>query len=172
MPQSASIPLGKTFVVPKYRLDERAKNLPELVASRDWSDYFSDLQDTVDTVAKRAAEHVRSTGLAVAIATTPLNIADDVEGLYRVSYQVRVSQPATTSSSFQVTITWTQDGVVQTETGTLQNGNLTTTREGRSLVIRADAATPISYAVAYASVGATAMQYEVDIHAELLVDSQ
>jgi hypothetical protein len=88
-------------------------------------------------------------------------------GLFRISYMVLVTQPASVSSSFQVTLGWVRHGVSQTFVGTLQNGNLVTTYETNTKLIRVDGLTDITYAIAYASVG-TPMQYEADVIVEQL----
>lgn len=160
-----SQPLGAAMVAPTDR--KLAKKFPKLLVTGDWADWLLAEQESLNLAPERK-DHVRLEGQTAAVATTPFTLDLD-PGVWRILYQVRVTRVAGTSSSFQVTVTWTQGGVVQTFTGALQNGNLLTTREGTDFVIRTDTDTPVSYAVAYASVGAPTMQFEADFIAELIV---
>ena len=110
--------------------------------------------------------HVRLTAQGASLATTPLQLGSIPPGAWRVSIQVRVSRAGTVSSEIQATVTWTQGGVTQTESTANLTTNTPTTREGMTIVMRPDDGTPIQYATTYASAGATAMQYEIDITAE------
>lgn len=90
--------------------------------------------------------------------------------LYRLSYYVRVVQPATVSSSVQVTLTWTDGGVTQTATGALLTGNTTTTLEQKTeLLVHVDPDTPVEVSTTYASVGADPMVYDVEVAYEPVV---
>lgn len=92
--------------------------------------------------------------VATAVPTPTLS-----SGGYLVRYYVRVTRAATTSSSLTVTVSWTDGGVVCSASGAALIGNLTTTCESGVRMVRVDVGTTITYAVAYASVGATSMQY-------------
>lgn len=89
-------------------------------------------------------------------------------GLFRVSYIIRVTRPATTSSALQVTIGWVSGGVAQTKAGASLTGNLITTYETDSFIVRADGLTDVTYAVSYGSVGGTTLQYQADVVVEAL----
>lgn len=80
-------------------------------------------------------------------------------GLYRATYYVRVTQPATVASSVQVTLDWTEGGVTPNFTGALVNGNTTTSFDSATQTFLVGAGQPVRYTLAYASVGATPMQY-------------
>lgn len=96
---------------------------------------------------------------SASIATTAIYSSAIPAGLYRVSYYIQVTRAATTSSDFTFSLTWTNFTVSQSFTGATKNGNTTTTLEQGTVTFRADENTPISYAVAYNSAGATSMQY-------------
>lgn len=98
-----------------------------------------------------------------AVAATAFPTDGDLSaGLYRVGFYGQVITPAGVSSSFQVTVSWTFNGITQSAVFTLNNGNLTTTREfNGAQVLAIDAASPITLAVAYASNPANAMAYTV-----------
>lgn len=97
---------------------------------------------------------------ATAVPFTPTG------GLYRVSTYIRLTRAATTSSSLTVTMAWTDGGVACSWAGTALTGNTTATLEGACRPIRCDAGTSITYAVAYASVGATSAQFALDVRVE------
>jgi hypothetical protein len=107
---------------------------------------------------------VTRTGQAAAIGATP--IAQGSAGLYRVSWNLRVTQPATTSSSLTVTIANTDGGINVVQSGPALTGNSLITLQSGLVLVRADAATAITYAVAYTSVGATPLQYAISVVAE------
>lgn len=129
-----------------------------LLFTQPWVKWFETIRALFDqTFGQVAASDLTAQGAAV--TTTPV-LANAAAGVYRVSFYVRVSRAATTSSSVQVTIGWTDGGVAQTFVGTALTGNTTTTQESRSVLVRADNGTNITMAVAYGSVGATSMLYE------------
>jgi hypothetical protein len=87
-------------------------------------------------------------------------------GVYRASAYVRVTRPATVSSSVTLTLAWTRGGILFSVTGSPVNGNTTGSAGLLTWLFRIDADTPIQYATNYASVGATSMQYELDVVVE------
>jgi hypothetical protein len=105
------------------------------------------------------------TGLSAAIVTAAA-LTTTSAGLYRVSYVIRVTQAATTSSSLTVTLGWVRSGVPITQAFAAIAGNTVTTYQSTALVVKADALTDLTYAVAYASVGATPMKFEIDVTVE------
>lgn len=82
-------------------------------------------------------------------------------GLYAVEWYFRVTTAATTSSSLQLTIAWTDGGVAQTESGAAETGNTTATHQSGRYMFRSDAASPITYATTYASNAAGEMVYSL-----------
>lgn len=104
------------------------------------------------------------------IPTTAVPILKLAKGLYRISYYIRVTRPGSVSSSVQVTLGWTDGAVAQTFVGALKNGNTTTTYESSGVpLVRADAETELTYAVAYANGGgATSMQFVLDVVVEAI----
>ena len=132
-----------------------------------WSRWFT----AVRAAMNKRAEVVGSIALTAqtaSIASTTLPTSLLVHARYRVSFQVRVTTAAATSSAIQVTIGWTDGGVAQTHVGTNLTGNLTTTRESAVIVIRCDSASAITYTTTYASNPAAAMAYQLDAIVEHL----
>lgn len=127
-----------------------------------WAEWLSSLSQTVDTTPARLAE-VTLTTQGAAIGTTGIPSGALAAGLYRVSWYTRITRAATTSSSLTVTIGWTESGVSLTTSGAALTGNTTGTVQSGSVLIRIDQGTPVTYATAYASSGATSMQYRLDV---------
>lgn len=163
----ASQPTDDAIAVPDPR-DPRAARLPKFVVGDRWRRWLSGLTISLNAKPERHAT-VRRTAQGAAIATTALPIGSVTPGIWGIYTTIRVTRAASTSSSVQLTMTWTEGGVTQTQTGAALTGNVTTTREGLLFVIRPGNATVISYSTTYASVGATSMQYSVDIVAVQVV---
>jgi hypothetical protein len=136
--------------------------------SFEWDKWFQGLSGQV-----AASPAVVPSGLISAlsqtasIALTPVG-STQVAGIYRVDLYTQVKTVAGVASSTQVGLSWTYNGVVQIWTGTLMNGNLTTTNQPESVVIAIDAGGPISYQVTYASNPASAMVYDFYLALELI----
>lgn len=142
--------------------------LPALIASKRWLDWFGSLILTIGDAPMRRAR-LSYADQQDEIALTPFPLGNLVAGLWRVSYYMRVTTPATDSSSLTVTTTWTDGGVAQTSTAAAETGNLTTSHQFGTLFVRTDANTPVSLSVAYASVGAQVMIYDFEAVLESLV---
>lgn len=125
-----------------------------------WREYLQRLPPMLDRCAVRLAEKTLTTQGA-AIAATDLAGSDMPEGLYRVSYYARVTRAATTSSSLTVTVAWTDGTVAMSQAGTAITGNAVTSYASVTLLLWLDANTAVNYSTAYASVGATSMQYKL-----------
>jgi hypothetical protein len=135
-----------------------------------WLTFFRGQQEVLAAAPQTVTGgKVQETGQTAAIGTTPVPTGTLVAGLYRVSWYGQVTTAAGVSSDFQVTVTWTRNGVGQSFTGALTNGNTTATYASEGLPqIHVDAGTPVSYAVAYNSNPAAAMAYELNLVLELV----
>lgn len=89
-------------------------------------------------------------------------------GVYRVSVQIRVTRPASVSSSIRWLATWLDGAVVTQNVGTALTGNVTTEWHSGVFLLRADAGTEIHIDTAWSSVGGTAMQFEIDAVVEAM----
>ena len=130
---------------------------PRWSINRVWSRWLTALVNAVNSTA----QGVNRTALTAQGAATPTTTAftSASDAFYRLSYSLRITRPATVSSSATPTFSWTDGGVVQTQSGAALTGNTTTSQQSGQLLFGADAGTAITYAVAYASSGATSMQY-------------
>jgi len=103
-----------------------------------------------------------------AIGATPLPVGTS-GGFYRVNVYARITRAATVSSSLTPTFRWTEGGVAQSRTYTALTANTTTTILQDVFPMRIDSNTSVTYETAYASSGATSMQYGLEITIERLV---
>lgn len=133
--------------------------------SENWYRWLFILQGRLQAAAYVIGAKALTTQNA-AISATPFTLPVITGGVYRVSYYVRVTSAAGTSSSVQVTLGWTDGGVSLTKAGTAVTGNTTSSFDQGSVLVRDDANGPITYATSYASNPANAMQYALDVVVE------
>lgn len=124
-----------------------------------WVQWFNALSNAQGNSPSRIGQLSLATQSA-SLGATDIGGATSSAGLYQAQFYCRVTLPASVSSSIQVSIGWTDDGVTQGRTSTAQTGNTTTTLDEGTIVIYSDAASPVTIAVAYASVG-TPMEYKL-----------
>jgi hypothetical protein len=129
-----------------------------------WYRYFSVAFLGRLNAAPYVAKSIQRPNQAAAIGATSLSQGS--AGLYRVSWFVRITQAATVSSSLTVTIAHTDGGVNVSQAGAAVGGNTITTLQSGIVMVRADAATAITFAVAYTSAGATPMLYTITVAIE------
>jgi len=147
------------------------------LVSSAWFEYFLQMQDRAENSPHAVAKVFDTlTDQSAAIAATSQTISTPTglttklsKGLYRVSTYVRITQAASTSSSLTVTLGWTDGTVACTSSGSAVTGNTTATTGSQSVMIRSDADGSVTYATAYSSSGATAMQYRLDVVLEQVV---
>lgn len=164
-------PYQNEIAVAADRNDPRRLRLPKLVLGFEWQRYFGAVKQAVDEKPSRRTA-VSLTDQHTSLGTTALPIGLIKPGVWRISVTVRVTTADGVSSAIQVSLGWTEGGVAQSESTTNLVGDSTTTREGKTFIIRADADTPITYSSVYASNTADAMRYSVDLVAEeLALDS-
>lgn len=88
-------------------------------------------------------------------------------GAYVLQAAIQVVGAAAVASTLALTVTWTSNGIVQTETfATLVDGT-DTTHQGTSFPIIADGGTPVSISTAYTSNPANDLEY--NLNAALLI---
>ena len=124
------------------------------------------------TVVNRTPQVLGSVALtaqAASVGTTDIPLVGELHaGLARLTYALRITRAAGTSSSAQVTFNWTDGGVGQTMVFTAVTGNTTTTTQGEMLPFHTDAGAVPSYSVAYGSVGAPTMQFSFSLAIEAM----
>ena len=89
-------------------------------------------------------------------------------GTYRISYYLRKTVADGVSSSLTFTWGWTETGVPLTESAAALTTDTTAAQQSGSKVVYADAATDLTFAVAYASNTPGQMTFRLDVVVELL----
>ena len=150
---------------------------PSGVVTKVWEYFFRWVQAVLN-VAAQVIGSVELTAQAASIAATTIPTTFPalpntrlLPGVYRVSYYTRVSRAASTSSELTISIRWVDGGVTLTQAGTLLNGNTTSTYQTSTFLLRVDTGTQISYLTTYASVGATSMQYRLNLKLETVPEA-
>lgn len=124
------------------------------------------LTDRIEQAPYSVASPMTLTGQNASIGATPLAQAALPAGLYRVSWYVRVTKVAVTSSSVTVTIRWTEGSQSLSLSGAALTGNLVTSVQSGMVFLLIDDGSPITYATTYASNGAGEMEYELVLNLE------
>ena len=107
-----------------------------------------------------------ATGQTASIAATDLSLGSLSTGLYRVTVYIRVSTPAGVSSSITPILSFTDDGVACTVTGTAHTSNAINTPSSQSFLVAVDQPGPIQISTTYASNPAGAAVYQIAAVAE------
>ena len=132
-----------------------------------WLDWFTHVWNRLQLASAKVGGVSLETQFTT-ITTTAIPTTALATGLYRVSYSVRVTRAATTSSSLTLTIGWTAGGVACSQSGAAVTGNTTASQQNGSFVVNSDGGTTITYALAYVNVGGTSMLYRADVVVEEL----
>ena len=135
------------------------------IVRRTWQVWFRNLTNTVDDAPSRI-QTVSLVGQSASIGTTSIPSTTLTAGLYRVTWYLRISTAAGTSSSVTVTLGWTDDTVTMSVSGAAVTGNTTATSQTQTSLLAVDNASPVTYATTYSSSGSPAMQYALDITLE------
>jgi hypothetical protein len=134
---------------------------------RSWRNFLLTLQTSTQS-APQIIDETSQSAQTAAITTTTLPLPVVTSGFYRLSVYLLITTKAATSSSAQVTLGWTDDGIPIT----LSLPALTTNVQGAvtasTITIHVDDNSPVTYAVAYASNLANTMTYNVGVVTEVL----
>ena len=163
------LPVNDPIAEVREKTDENGKQEisasgePDLGQGRlnfSWTQWFNSITLALGLAPTRIGSASLSLQ-AASIGATDLGGATASAGLYQIQYYLRITTPATASSSVQIQFAWTDEGVGQTATGSAVTGNTTTSYDQGTLIFYSDASSPITYAISYASVGATPAQYKL-----------
>lgn len=159
-------PVGDRISRPKR--EGRQVDPTEGLLTQKWLEWFTQVNQLISLSPAAAVPAIVLTSQSASIAATDLSGGALRAGLYRVSYYARITTPGGVSSSLTIAFDWTDGGATPTYTGAAMTGNAVTTVQEHVGIIRIDGASPIRYSTTYASVGAPAMQYRLDITLEEL----
>jgi hypothetical protein len=126
-----------------------------------WVKFFTQINQQINA-ATQLLITVGLTTQSATIAATQFNTGVLTAGVYEFRFCTTVTQAATVSSSLIVGLQWTYNGQNKAILFTDMNGNTIATANGACFPIHIDGGTPVLYSAAYASVGATPMQYAAD----------
>lgn len=140
----------------------------EGMATRSWIEWLTN-QSTIQSQSPRRLHSVELQDQAASIAATDVSDGTLEAGLYRISYYATISQAATVSSSLTVALDWADRTETKTLTGVAVTANSLGTAQLGGGLIRVDRASPVRYTVTYASVGATAMKYDLALTLERML---
>jgi hypothetical protein len=129
-----------------------------------WVQFFTSRDQRIESASQTVTTVALSTQ-AASIAATPINVSN-AAALYRVNIYHRITRAATVSSSSELTIAWTEGGQALTKVYTALTANTVTTVQQEVTPVRVDANTSFTYAITYASVGATSMQFYLELEVE------
>lgn len=132
-----------------------------------WIDWFTGLVSDVSASATRL-QTVALTGQVASIGATSIPLGALATGLYRVTWFVRVTVAASTSSSLIVTLGFTTGGVTCALSGAALTGNTASSTQSETRMLAIDGSTPITYSTTYVSVGGTSMAYAVSLVLEAM----
>lgn len=132
-----------------------------------WIDWFTGLVRSIDATPSRL-QTVGVTAQAASIGATSIPLGALAAGLYRVTWFSRITTAATVSSSLTVTVGFTKGGVSCTLSGAALTGNTPATTQSETRMVAIDGSTPVTYSTTYASVGATPMQYALNVVLEAM----
>lgn len=167
MAQTTSpIPSDSPFTGPIVRDPQTGEMRPPYM-SEDFANWLLEQQTRINQAPASIGDAVSLTNQSASLGATPAFVATTT-GVYRVSVFARVVQAATTSSSLSATIGATDKTIAYTVALTAVTGNSTGTVLQGSVLVRCDQAQAINYSTTYASVGATAMQYDLVVTVELV----
>lgn len=164
---NAPLPIWDPIARPRDPNTPRGQRDPlEGTIPLSWIQYFTSQSQQINAAPQSSKKIILAQ--SAAIATTSIPNPSSSSGAYRVSYYTRITTPATTSSSLTVTIGFTDNGVAESFSGTAITLNTVLAAQTNTYLIFSDAAAPITYSTAYASVGATPMQYKLMVVLEQL----
>jgi hypothetical protein len=143
-----------------------------------WKGWFEKVWNLLNDVPVKVVRLPIKVNQSAALTSTLLyTVPITKAGLYRINFNAGVTRAATTSSvlggtnGFQVTYTDPTDSVARTTKVLAQdtdNRNTTAAVINGNKVVYAKANTSMYYTLDYTSVGATSMQYDLNISVEYL----
>ena len=137
------------------------------ILTPEWQRYLMLLPSTLASIPNVYNRIFLSTQ-AASIAATDLSGGTLLPGDYRATWYARITRAATTSSSLTVQINWVDGTVACSYAGAAITGNTTATVQSGTFMFRCDSAATVTYQTTYGSVGATSMQYCLDLVLERL----
>lgn len=146
----------------RAKIPEGQKDPLEGLLTDSWNKWFTD-QNSIIANTSATISSVSVDSQTASIGATAMPVGALAPGLYFISYYTTITTAAGVSSSLQVTLSWTDGGVVKQFNGAALTGNTTSENESNYKLILVDSATPVTYATTYASNPAAAMNYKLSV---------
>ena len=150
---------------PDFPVREPLVDEKRLVTDR-WRVWLRNLHQQSNQSAVRLTTVNLTTPQSASISATPFDLGSLAGGLYRVSTFFQILTVGTISSSLQVAVNFTSNGVACQFVGTARTTNTTNTVDTNTWLLSVDPATPITYATTYASNAAASMRYQLNLVVE------
>jgi len=125
----------------------------------DWTRWLLALFGTVSAQPTVLGTRVNLTKQGASIPSTAFPVPALIGGLVRVSWYLRITKVATTSSSVNVTIGYTESSLALSISSTPVTGNSLTSVQSGSALLMTDQASALTYQTTYVSNAAGEMQY-------------
>lgn len=137
--------------------DPQAANVSE-----NYGNWFFNIFRAVSQ-AIRSLVPVNVQNSAAALPSTSMNVGKLSAGVYLIAYYIRITQPASTSSSVTPSLGWTDGGQGCIVPGPAVTGNAPGTVSSGFVLAHVDSPGVLTYSTAYSSVGGIAMTYNLTI---------
>ena len=155
-PRRANIPEGKPDPL-------------EGMISKPWIDFFTTITNQITATAYGLQVVFNPGNLNSSVATTDMGAGVVLnDGIYRLTYMMRIHNAAGVSSSVEVDFSWTDHGSAQSYAGPAMVSNTTTEWQSETFLIFSDGGTPVNYSTTYASNAAGQMFYSLYIFLDLM----
>lgn len=171
MPQINDAPLYEPLVsfssdaAQKLHLDPKHDG----IISALWYTWFwQELIARVNQSAQQVGTVVSQQGLSASQPTTPITTGPLAAGRYLVSVHQKVRQAAGVSSAIATAIGYTNNGVACAQSVPSDATNTPASVKSGVFMLVIDQDSPITWATTYASVGAPAMSYDIDVAIQAL----
>lgn len=140
-------------------------SLKDRTITRVWGQWLRSLvnraQATASSIASAAIALTNQNAAIGATSLIPLGT-----GLYRVTWEFRVTTADGVSSSLRLLIQTTEGGVSCTQNSAIYTGDATNAPQSGVFLVNCDQSSPLQYATTYASNTAAKMKYSLTIQVE------
>lgn len=161
--QITPLPLGDPIARPA-RPEFKGRQDPfEGFITERWNEAFTNLLQVVGSSPTVTGETVQLRDQNASIPATDFSGGTLAEGLYLVAFFATIRTAAATSSSVTVTIDFTYRGASKSYAFPAMTGDTTGTMASASVMIEADANSPVRYSTVYASNPAAAALYDLAV---------
>ncbi len=153
-------------IPPVPRFSAVLKGMVELIEFH-WDNWFQGIANAIN-ITPASVGTTTLTAQHATVTAAPLTMQTLSAGLYRLTYYLRITRAATSSSSLTAAFAWTDGGQACSVTESAVTGNTLTTTQAGVVPFQIDAATTPTVTLTYASSGVTTMQFAFTASLEAL----